>query len=58
MRVKGESPNVPIILVGNKADLDHARKVISSFGDGFENWHIFLVLNGIHEVFLFGTVFL
>jgi len=28
MRVKGESPNVPIILVGNKADLDHARQVI------------------------------
>jgi len=27
MRVKGESPNVPIILVGNKADLDHARQV-------------------------------
>jgi len=27
MRVKGESPNVPIILVGNKADLDHARKI-------------------------------
>jgi GTPase SAR1 family protein len=28
MRVKGESPNVPIILVGNKADLDHAQQVI------------------------------
>jgi Ras-related protein Ral-A len=27
MRVKGESPNIPIILVGNKADLDHARQV-------------------------------
>jgi len=27
MRVKGESPNVPIILVGNKADLDHARQI-------------------------------
>jgi len=33
MRVKGESPNVPIILVGNKADLDHARQV--SFGNQF-----------------------
>jgi Ras-related protein Ral-A len=27
MRVKGESPSVPIILVGNKADLDHARQI-------------------------------
>ena len=40
MRVKGESPNVPIILVGNKADLDHARQVISRISFEYDTAHI------------------